>query len=134
MTSSLHVYEPGREYPLDAEQQLKLDEKKKSLRYENEKFLVKNKDLTSITRFLLASVLKSKPENPVEAIAHLVADDKFEELKRWKKSYNVKLGKKKRKLNGNRCGPDSSPTSHKCIEALDNNSESRQSRRKDRRI
>ena len=79
MTSSFHVYEPSREYPLDAEQQLKLDEKKKSLRYENEKFLVKNKDLTSITRFLLASVLKSKPENPVEAIAHLVADDKFEE-------------------------------------------------------
>jgi hypothetical protein len=79
MTSSFHVYEPSREYPLDAEQQLKLDEKKKALRYENEKFLVKNKDLTNITRYLLASVLKSKPENPVEAIASLVADVKFEE-------------------------------------------------------
>jgi hypothetical protein len=77
MTSSLHVYEPGREYPLDAEQQVKLDEKKNALRYENEKFLIKNKDLTDITRFLLASVLKSKPENPVDAIATLVADDRF---------------------------------------------------------
>jgi len=72
MTSSLHVYEPGREYPLDAEQQRKLDERKKALRYENEKFLIKNKDVTNITRFLLASVLKSKPENPVESIAQLV--------------------------------------------------------------
>jgi hypothetical protein len=79
MTSSLHVYEPGREYPLDAEQQVKLDEKKNALRYENEKFLIKNKDLTDITRFLLASVLKSKPEKPVDAIATLVADDSFAE-------------------------------------------------------
>ena len=77
MTSSLHVYEPGREYPLDVEQQRKLDERKKALRYENEKFLIKNKDLTNITRFLLASVLKSKPENPVESIAQLVADPAF---------------------------------------------------------
>ncbi len=64
---------------MDAEQQSKLDEKKKALRYENEKFLVKNKDLTNITRFLLASILKAKPENPLEAIASLVADDKFED-------------------------------------------------------
>ena len=56
---------------------MKLDEKKNALRYENEKFLIKNKDLTDITRFLLASVLKSKPENPVDAIATLVADDTF---------------------------------------------------------
>jgi hypothetical protein len=77
MTSSLHVYEPSREYPLDAEQQLKLDERKKAFRYENEKFLIKNKDLTNITRFLLASVLKSKPENPIELIATLVNDVKF---------------------------------------------------------
>jgi hypothetical protein len=77
MTSSLYVYEPGREYPLDAEQQLKLDERKKLLRYENEKFLIRNKDLTNITRYLLAAVLKSKPENPVQAIASLVANDSF---------------------------------------------------------
>lgn len=77
MTSSLHVYEPGREYPLDAQQQAKLDERKKALRFENEKFLIKNKDMTNITRFLLASVLKSKPENPVEWIAALVAESTF---------------------------------------------------------
>jgi hypothetical protein len=77
MTSSLYVYEPGREYPLDAEQQLKLDERKKALRFENEKFLIKNKDMTNITRFLLASVLKTKPENPIELIAALVADNAF---------------------------------------------------------
>ena len=33
--------------------------------------------------------------------------------------------KNKRKLTWKRCGPGSSPTSHKCIEALDNNSASR---------
>lgn len=48
--------------------------------------------------------------------------------------YHEKKKKKKRKLTWKRCGPGCCPTSHKCTEALGNNSASRQSRRRDHRI
>jgi hypothetical protein len=52
---------------------------------------------------------------------------------RWSRRLS-RSKKKKRKLTWKRCGPGCCPTSHKCTEALGNNSASRQSRRRDHRI